>query len=569
MDYIRLTQRGLAQTATHDPEHRFKRIYRFISREDWIESALDAVLKSTGSRTAGVDGVSRKGLESAKARQELVDKLKAELKAGTYEPLPVNRVWIPKSGKSTKRPLGISTIRDRVVQMLLKMLLEPIFESDFLDCSHGYRPGHRTMDCIAPLYWRISAQTKHFWVIEGDITGCFDHVNHRVLLRLLRQRIQDPKVIDLVARFLKAGVMEDGLVQPTTAGVPQGGVISPLLTNVYLHELDKLWWAKYGSLTQNQKRHRRTKGFGNVAYVRYADDMLILTSAGKTEAERLRDEFAKFLNQELHLELNREKTRITHATEGFVFLGFYIQWMLPRPGNPKPWLRITPSPENVRRLKDKIRAATSSSRVFDDPTFKFHAINRVLRGWIMYYRYVSTSRLAGQLDFWVNRRVVGWLRRKHNLGMQEILRRYKKRQKSGGRDRWNLMVLSRKGDPLWLFRMKDVRFPNYRAQHHRINPYLVKELEERQPQPPSPWIDGEWLGSVSREELDRARTRQALLEKTSFRCQNCGTESEKLHVHHKKRTEWDGREETLVHREFLCPKCHQKTTTYGPSGWFE
>jgi hypothetical protein len=186
----------------------------------------------------------------------------------------------------------------------------------------------------------------------------------------------------------------------------------------------------------------------------------------------------------------------------------------------------------------------------------------------MYYRCVSASRLAGQLDFWVNRRVVGWLRWKHNLGMQEILRRCKKRRKDGGQDRWNLTVLSRKGKPLGLFRMKDVRFPNYRVQHHWTNPYL-EELEAGQPQPPSPWDNSEWLGSVSREELDRARTRQVLIEETGYCCQQCGTELETLHVHHKKRTEWDGREETLVHREFLCPKCHQKTTTYGPDGWFE
>ena len=568
MDYIRLTQRGLARTATRDPDHRFKRIYRYTCRKDWIESALDAVLKSTGSRTAGIDGLTRKDLKTAEARSEFVAKLQVDLKAGTYEPSPVRRVWIPKPGKSTKRPLGIPTIRDRVVQMLLKMLMEPIFESDFLDCSHGYRPGHRTMDCIAPLYRLITTRAKHFWVIEGDISGCFDHVNHRILLRLLRRRIQDRRVIDLVARLLKAGVMEDGLVHPSTEGVPQGGVVSPLLTNVYLHELDKFWWTRYGCLTRGQKVWRRTKGLGNVAYLRYADDFIILTSAGKAEAERLRDEFAEFLARKLHLELNHEKTRITHVTEGFEFLGFHIKWMLPTPRNPKPWLRVVPSPENVRRLKAKIRAATSSRRVFDDPTLKFHAINRILRGWIMYYRYVSTSRLAGQLDYWVNRRVVGWLRRKHNLGMRKILRRYKKRQKDGHRDRWNLMVSSRKGEPLWLFRMKDVGFPKYRMRHHWSNPYLEEELEEGQPQPPSPWTDSEWLGSVSREELDRARIRQALLEKTGYRCQNCGIERA-LHVHHKKRTEWDGREETLVHREFLCPKCHQKTSIYGPGGWSE
>lgn len=176
MDDISKTQRSFARKALAEPQHRFEDLYHLICREDWIEAALDAVLGNAGARTAGLDGISKDDLNTENKLYCFVKELQTGLRAGTYKPTPVQRVWIPKASGG-QRPLGIPTIRDRVVQRLLKMLLEPIWESDFLDCSNGFRPGRRTMDCIAMCYARIMTQNKYFWVVEGDIRGCFDHTS--------------------------------------------------------------------------------------------------------------------------------------------------------------------------------------------------------------------------------------------------------------------------------------------------------------------------------------------------------------------------------------------------------
>ena len=223
----------------------------FAGKIGW-QKPCEAVLSNAGSRTAGIDGISRKQLADEEARARFIQSLQAELKAGTYHPQPVRRHWIPKANGKL-RPLGIPTIKDRVVQMVLKMLLEPIWESDFLDCSNGFRPGRRTMDCIRTCQSRITTQNKYLWVIEGDITGCFDHVQHAILLKLVRRRVQDERVIGLIEAMLKAGVMEEDLFQHTPEGTPQGGILSPLLANIYLHEFDRWWWEKYGSLTRPEK----------------------------------------------------------------------------------------------------------------------------------------------------------------------------------------------------------------------------------------------------------------------------------------------------------------------------
>lgn len=174
MDAINLTQHSFALKAKHNPEHRFRDLYHIICRQDWIGHALSAVLANEGARTAGVDGVTRKKFKDATYCADFVNDLQQELKSRAYQPMPARRKWIPKP-KGGKRPLGICIIRDRTVQMLLKMLIEPIAESDFLECSYGFRPGRRTMDCIGICWRYIQSRTKFYWVVEGDIKGCFDH----------------------------------------------------------------------------------------------------------------------------------------------------------------------------------------------------------------------------------------------------------------------------------------------------------------------------------------------------------------------------------------------------------
>lgn len=240
LDSITIPQRLLAAKAWHDKTHRFDNIYYFICRQDWIEEALNQVLNNKGSGTAGIDGQTLADLDKPESKTELIQAIRAELKSKTYAPMPARRAYIPKSN-GQNRPLGIPTIKDRVVQCLLKMLLEPIYESDFLTCSSGFRPMRRTMDCIANCYRNITRLHRYYWVIEGDIEGCFDHIHHQKLIQILRRCIADKHIIQLIDKFLNAGIMEGALFKHTPEGIPQGGIFSPLLANVYLNELDR-WW---------------------------------------------------------------------------------------------------------------------------------------------------------------------------------------------------------------------------------------------------------------------------------------------------------------------------------------
>lgn len=300
----------------------------------------------------------------------------------------------------------------------------------------------------------------------------FDHINHAILLKLIRRRIKDRRIIALIDSFLKAGVMEDGLFQYTEEGTPQGGIISPLLANIYLHEFDLWWWRKYGSLTPYQKSKRRKEGVGNCILIRYADDWIILCNGPRAEAYRLRDEAQEFLWEKLHLELSLEKTHVTHVTDGFDFLGFHIEWKTPRNG--RPWLRVTPTKENVKRLRHKIKTMTTGRTVFSTPEQKLKAVNRVLRGWAYYYRHVSLTATAVKMDWWVNRRMVRWLVKKHRVGIRRVLGMYKVRETKGSRDRWNIGVKDSKGEMIYLFRMADIHLTRY-LHRKRPNPYLDDE----------------------------------------------------------------------------------------------
>lgn len=321
MSDIIKTQRSLARKATHNQTHQFEDLYRLMCREEWIRTALNQVLSNQGARTAGIDGVTKKALVSTTARDAFVLELQEELRQKRFRPVPVRRVYIPKA-KDNLRPLGIPTLKDRVVQMLLKMVLEPIWESDFLNCSNGFRPGRRTMDCIARLDSYINNRNKYYWVVEGDIKGAFDSIHHKILLKLLAQRIADRRILNLVDRFLKAGVMEGSLFKSPEVGTPQGGICSPLLANIYLHQIALFWWNKYGNLNRKEKERRRIRQQGNCALIRYADDWLLLTNGSKAEAYRLRDEIQTFLTEELKLELSALEDARYPRKRRFQFPGF-------------------------------------------------------------------------------------------------------------------------------------------------------------------------------------------------------------------------------------------------------
>jgi group II intron reverse transcriptase/maturase len=560
MSDILKTQRSFARKAITHPEHRFGDLYHLICRKDWIEAALMHVLSNKGARTAGVDGISKKDLQTEEQRAAFIAELQADLKAGTFQPMPVERIWVPKPGKAEKRGLGIPIIRDRVVQELLRMLMEPIWESDFLDCSHGFRPGRRTMDCIYFFYSRVHTQNKYFWAIEGDIRKCFDRINHCTLLRLIRQHIADHRIVALNRAFLKAGLLDDGLFQETPEGTPQGGILSPLLANIYLHQLDLWWWQKFDSLTKREKWKRRQAGMGNAILVRYADDFVILWNGTHQDALALRDELRQFLWEELHLELSEEKTRVTHLTDGIDFLGFHIRYILPGVNGGKPWLRVTPTEENIARFRRKIKALTRLGTTYATPEMRFKTLNRVIRGWGNYYRHISFKYDASKLDYWINRRVLIWLRNKHKgKGVRWLLKQYKHREIAKRYDRWNFGVKGCNGETIFIAKLSDIPLRPYRRKKPE-NPYLAATEVLTIDEPDTPFVEP-GVVNVPPERVEWAEKRAQVLERDGYRCIRCGS-TDSLDVHHKVARQNRGTD-NLENLETLCRSCHCDTPTYG------
>jgi len=243
-------QRKLSEWATQDKERKFYGLYDLLYDRDWLRLAHDYVKQNAGSITAGCDGINMATFDEE--LKENLQEITEELKSATFKPMPVRRVYIPKPNGKT-RPLGIPSIKDRIVQEALRMVLEPIFEADFSPYSFGFRPTRRTMDAIKCITWSTQERKKYFWVIEGDIASYFDTIHHPKLIRLLGRRVKDQKILRLIWNFLRAGVMEKRTFRDTTLGTPQGGIVSPLLANIDLQELDR-YMERYTVLSRWEKR---------------------------------------------------------------------------------------------------------------------------------------------------------------------------------------------------------------------------------------------------------------------------------------------------------------------------
>lgn len=327
---------------------------------------------------------------------------------------------IPKSGGKLRR-LGIPTARDRVVQAALKLVLEPIFEADFRPCSHGFRPGRRAQDAIAEIQHLTSV--RYEWVLEGDITACFDEIDHSALMGRVRDRIGDKRVLGLIKAFLKAGVLsEDGINRDTDTGTPQGGILSPLLANISLCVLDDHFADTWNSdmATAWQRKKRRQRGQPNYRLVRYADDFVVLIHGTRADAETLRDETAAVLVL-AGLRLSKTKTKIAHIDEGFEFLGFRIQRHTKR-GTAKRFVYTYPSKASLSKVMARVKMLSRQGR--NEPlSALLRRLNPVLRGWTTYFRHGVSKATFGYLRAYVWRRVVNWLRRKHPGATWKWLRR--------------------------------------------------------------------------------------------------------------------------------------------------
>ena len=377
-DPVRALQHALYRAAKADPGRRFHALYDKIRRRDVLRCAWVAVRRNNGA--PGIDKITLAAVEEY-GIDRLLDELASELEEGRYRPMPARRVYIPKPGvRDEQRPLSVPPVRDRIVQAAVKIVLEPVFEADFLPCSFGFRPKRSPHDALQVLIDECARGRR--WVVETDIASCFSAIPHEKLMQAVQERVCDQPVLKLLRAMLRAGVIEDGQVRRTAAGTPQGGVFSPVMCNVYLHRLDRVWVDADGVL------------------VRFADDLVVMCwSRSQAEAAlaRLTDLLAG-----LGLEPKAAKTRIVHLQEGgegFDFLGFHHRLVRSRGLNgkkPVMFLARWPSDRAMQHARDRIRDLTGRRRLLLWPELIAEDLNGFLRGWAAYFRYGHSAQRFGE-----------------------------------------------------------------------------------------------------------------------------------------------------------------------------
>ena len=397
----------LRKLAKADPAKRFDKLYRLVCAEDILAIAAERVSQNTGGTTAGIDGQTRKQINT-----EMLATLADELRQHRYHPQAVRRAYIPK-GKNGRRALGIPTIRDRIVQAAVAQVLEKLYEPIFRDCSYGFRSHRNTIQALRHLAQAYRGGVT--WVIEGDLVKCFDSIPHGVILNCLRKRIKDERFIDLIRQMLKAGVMEDGGFMPTYSGTPQGGLASPILSNIVLHEFDcwleDHWKANPPRLSRKQQDARATPEYARhkrnlvrwraqlagripmgrqtpeglrlkikqaleararipsvrprrmISFCRYADDyVVVLCQYSKAEAQQLKEAMATWLKEHLGLTQHPEKTHITHWSKRFRFLGYDLRGQRNRNGF------TLAAPEHPSRKGTRTQSESQTTvRLWPDP----------------------------------------------------------------------------------------------------------------------------------------------------------------------------------------------------------
>ena len=470
-EWLQSVQRKLHTQSWEDLDYVFRKLWGLVTDLRNLRCALARVSRNRGSRTAGVDGITVRQVLTKGTGEAFVEQLRADLRSGAYRPVPVRRVMIPKPGQPGKhRPLGIPTVRDRVVQAALKNILEPIFEADFLPCSYGFRPGtgvHAALEELRKLLLPKKVKTEsgivhrypYQWAIEGDITGCFDHIGHHGLMNRVRRRVTDTKVNRLIVAFLKAGILSEGVFLRSESGTPQGGILSPLLANIALSVIDERYermvWprqARAQGLTRRRIQLRAAYNRSNakragvaLVPVRYADDFIILVGASHGPGQWDRAEaaaheekvaLAKLLKDELGLELSEAKTKVTKVTEPLRFLGHHVRVQRhPYYG----WgSKCVVPKDRSQKLRHAIKAHFSNSTRSFTLQERLEKLNPILRGWGNFYRHAwGAKQVFVHVDHYLWWTILRWLKKKHEKRpMRWLAARYGWRKPGGKTLRW-------------------------------------------------------------------------------------------------------------------------------------
>jgi len=420
---VREIQTKLHRWARDDPHRRFDDLFNLVADPAFLLVAWARVRGNKGARTAGVDGETAYYVQTVRGVEVFLDELRSQLKDRSFRPLPVRERMIPKGGGKMRR-LGIAAVRDRVVQASLKLVLEPIFEADFLPCSYGFRPKRRTHDAVAEV--RHLTSHSYEWVVEGDIKACFDEISHPALMGRVRKRIGDKRVVALVKAFLKAGILgEDRVLRETDTGTPQGSILSPLLSNVALSVLDEYIAHAPGgpAASAYQRAKRRAQGLPTYRLVRYADDWCLAVFGTRADAEALREEIAGVLSG-MGLRLSMEKTLITHIDDGLVFLGWRIQRHRKR-GTSRYYVYTYPAHKAVKAVTRKVKTMCQQISTNQPLEVLLLRLNQMLRGWCAYFRPGVSSATFKYLSYYTWHRVFDWLLCKHRrTTVKELRRRY-------------------------------------------------------------------------------------------------------------------------------------------------
>lgn len=393
IDKVRQLQRKLYQSAKRNKSRRFHALYDKIYRKDTLRKAWSQVRANKGS--AGIDEQTIVDIESIGV-EKILEEIQVQVSEGKYNPPPVLRTEIPKENGKI-RPLGIPTVKDRIIQTATKIVIEPIFEANFKECSYGFRPKrdqHQALDAI-----RRACNNRGMWVLDADIKGYFDNINHSKLLLLVERRISDKRIVKLIRKWLEAGVMKDGTILESKLGSPQGGVISPLLANIYLDYLDTFW-----------EKHYKHLGI----LIRFADDFVVVCKNYK--AVNHAHNAVRLIMQKLELNLNKDKTKVIslwEGNEGFDFLGFHNRKVKAKTIKGRIYyvLRQWISNKSIKKIYDKVKKTLSRKTLCVSIEEMTKTLNRKIIGWRNYYGLSPFPNLA-KVDNYIRMRLVFWFNNK-------------------------------------------------------------------------------------------------------------------------------------------------------------